>query len=113
MGEEQPQYITPEIDKRVHRRAKLVAQVRCESLGRQEVMVTRDVSVGGLFVSAKKPFPRDSEVAVSFQLKSSGQAISCHGRVAYSIAGVGMGIQFFDLSEENRKAIEKFIEEVA
>lgn len=113
MGEEQPQYITPDIDKRIHRRAKLVAQVRCEALSRQEVLVTRDVSVGGLFVGAKKPFPRDSEVAITFQLKSNGPSVSCRGHVAYSIAGVGMGIQFIDLSEENRQAIEKFIEEVA
>ncbi len=111
MEEEQPKYITPEIEKRRHRRAKLVAQVRCESIGREEVLVTRDVSVGGLFITTKKPFPRESEVAVSFQLKSTGPAISCRGKVVYSILAMGMGVEFFDLGEETRQALEKFVDE--
>ncbi len=105
------EHITPDIPKRQYRRAKLVAQVNCEALGKEDLMVTRDVSAGGLALSAKKAYPLGSEVAVSFQLHPSGQPISCRGKVVYSAEGMGMGIQFIDLSEESRQALQKFIDE--
>jgi PilZ domain-containing protein len=111
MEDEGRAFVTPDIDKRQHRRAKLVTQIRCESLGREELHVTRDVSVGGLFVSSKNPFPQDSMVSVFFHLRPSEPAISCHGKVVYSLKGLGMGVQFTDLSDSDRRALEKFVEE--
>ncbi len=110
MEEEKPQYITPDIEKRQHRRVRLVTEVRCAALGRQEVLVTRDVSIGGLFVSAKKPFPSDAEVSITMRLRPEDKAISCRGKVAYSLEGMGMGVQFTDLSEEDLRAIQKFVD---
>jgi PilZ domain-containing protein len=109
--EEERQFVTPEIDKRQHRRAKLVTQIRCEALGREEVHVTRDVSVGGLFVSSKEPFPQNSEVSVFFHLRPSEPAISCHGKVVYSLKGLGMGVQFTDLNDADRASLQKFVDE--
>ncbi len=111
MEDEGRTFVTPDIDKRQHRRAKLVTQIRCESLGREEVHVTRDVSVGGLFVSSKNPFPQDSIVSVFFHLRPSEPAISCHGKVVYSLKGLGMGVQFTDLSDSDRAALQKFVDE--
>ena len=111
MEEGRRQYITPKIEKRHHRRAKLVAQVRCEALDREDVLLTSDVSVGGIFVSAAKPFPSDSEVAVSFKLKSTDPTLACRGKVIYSMVGLGMGVQFTDLSEDNRRTLEQFVDE--
>jgi PilZ domain-containing protein len=111
MEDEARKFVTPEIDKRRHRRAKLVTQIRCESLGREEVHVTRDVSVGGLFVSSKAPFPQDSIVSVFFHLRPTERAISCHGKVVYALKGLGMGVQFTDLGDSDRAALEKFVDE--
>jgi PilZ domain len=103
----------PGIEKREHRRARLVTQVRCEALGREEMLLSRDVSVGGVFVSSKEPFPLDSEIALALQLKAGGQSLSAQGKVVYSLKGLGMGIQFVDLSEENRTTLQKFVDEAA
>src|SRR5947207_4699849 len=111
MADEGRTFVTPDIDKRLHRRAKLVTQIRCEALGCEEVHVTRDVSVGGLFVSSKNPFPQDSVVSVSFHLRPSQPAISCRGKVVYSLKGLGMGVQFTDLNDLARAALEKFVDE--
>jgi hypothetical protein len=113
MQEEGREYITPEIEKRQHRRAKLVTQVQCEALGREGIMVTRDVSVGGMFVSTKNPFPRDCEVALSFRLRAADSPLSCKGKIVYAIRGMGMGIEFAGLSEEARQALQKFVDEAA
>jgi PilZ domain-containing protein len=104
-------FITPKIEKRQHRRAKLVTQIRCEALGREELHVTRDISVGGLFVSSNEPFPQDSEVSVFFHLRPSDPAISCQGKVVYSLKGLGMGVQFTDLSDADRLSLQKFVDE--
>lgn len=105
------EYITPEIERRQHRRAKLVTQVRCETLSREDLLVTRDVSSGGAFITTKNPYPPDSEVAVSFHLGPNQPQISCRGKVVNQLKGRGMGIQFFDLSDEARQALLKFIDE--
>jgi uncharacterized protein (TIGR02266 family) len=112
MTEDKP-YVTPEIDKRQHRRARLVTKVRCESLGREEMMLTRDVSVGGLFVTAKEPFPLGSEVGISLALASGRSPVKARGTVVYSLKGMGMGVQFSELGDEARAALQKFVDESA
>ncbi len=113
MSEEVREYITPEIEKRQHRRANLVAQVQCETLGRDEFLVTRDISVGGLFISSKNPFPKDSEISLSLRLTSGDQLLFLRGKVVYAMKNLGMGIQFTEISEDARQAVQKFIDETA
>lgn len=110
MEQEGQDYVSPEIEKRQHRRAKLVTQLRCEALGQEELLVSRDISVGGMFVTAKEPFPQDSEVVLGFRLTSRDPLIACRGKVVYAIRGLGMGIMFLDLSEDTRQAIQKFVD---
>lgn len=104
-------YIKPDIDKRQHRRARLVTQVRCESLGKELLLLTRDVSVGGLFVTAKDPFPTGSEVGISLALKAGETPLKARGTVVYSLKGMGMGVQFNDLDEAPRGLLQKFVDE--
>ena len=108
---ENSELIKPEIDKRKYRRAKLITQVKCEAVGRENVMVTRDISVGGMFVNDRDPFPTHSAVTLQFRLSPTAPLLSCGGTVVYSIRGVGMGIKFAELAEEVRQALQKFIDE--
>lgn len=113
MAEEDREFITPGIDKRRQRRVRLITEVKCEAMSRDEFLVTRDVSAGGLFVNTKSPLPLDSLVRIAFSLAAGSPAISCNGLVVYSMQGLGMGIQFADLSEESRTALEKFVDEAS
>ena len=111
MEDEGREFVTPEIDKRQQRRAKLVAQVNCDALSRNEVLVTRDISPGGLFISTKTPLPLDSIVRLTFSLGIGHPNTLCSGKVVYSQQGQGMGIQFEELSVDDRRALEKFVDE--
>ncbi len=111
MEEDLPKYITPEIDKRQYRRANLVTQVRCEALGREDLLVTRDVSVGGLFLLGKQNYPAQSEISLSFRLNPTDPPLSCRGTIVYAVRGVGLGVQFTDLSEDAKQALQKFVDE--
>ena len=59
----------------------------------------------------KKPLPTGSEVSLSLRLGSSNSPVSCRAKVIYVVANLGMGVQFVDLSEEARRAIEKFVDD--
>ena len=110
MEEEGRAYVKPEIEKRQHRRARLVTQISCAALGREELLLSRDVSVGGMFVTAREPFPQDSEVAVAFRLSPKDPLICCRGKIVYAILGVGMGVMFTDLDDSFRQSLQKFVD---
>ena len=109
---EDPQLIKAEVERRQYRRVKLVTQVHCEALGCNEIRVTRDVSVGGMFFNVRFPLPIDSELSLTFRLYPTGPAITCRAKVVFAGVGLGMGIQFLDLSPEARQTLQKFVGEV-
>jgi hypothetical protein len=74
-------------------------------------MVTRDVSVGGMFINARLPFPVDSDLLLTFRLHPTEPAITCRATVIFSLPGLGMGIQFQDLSVETHQKLQKFVNE--
>jgi c-di-GMP-binding flagellar brake protein YcgR len=110
---EDPQLIKVEVERRQYRRVKLVTQVHCEAPECNEVRVTRDVSVGGMFFNVRFPLPIGSEMSITFRLYPTEPAITCRAKVTFSRVGLGMGIQFQDLSTEARQTIQKFLDEVA
>jgi len=111
LGDEGREFITPEIERRQYRRVKLVTQIKCEPLSRDDLLVTRDISTGGLFITTKAPLPMNSEVTVSFRLGPQVPAINCRGKVVNSLPGLGMGVHFVDLNEASRLAIQNFVDE--
>ncbi len=113
MDADDPPLIKPELPRRQYRRVVLVTEVECEALERKEVMVTRDVSAGGMFITARYPLPIDSYLTVTFRLRLNDTRIFSRARVRYAQPGVGMGIQFLDLSDEMRAKLQKFVDEIA
>ena len=105
------QLVTAQIEKRKYRRVKLVTEVRCDAAGRDDILVTRDVSAGGMFVSTKTPLPIGSEVGLSFNLGKEASALQCAGKIVYSQQGMGMGIEFSGLNPECALALQKFVDE--
>ena len=112
MDREEPRLGKVKAERRRFRRVKIVVEVQCAALDRREIMMTRDIGVGGLFIKAKFPIPLESELSLIFLLSPLEPAITCRGRVMYSRMGQGMGIQFLDLSEKALQSINKFVNEV-
>ncbi len=97
------------IDRRKYRRVGLVTEVRCEHEGKEEVLLTRDISEGGIFVASDKPFPNGSEVKVLLHLSASGPGLELAGCVVYNVPDLGMGIEFSNLSEGARTILREFV----
>jgi ethanolamine ammonia-lyase large subunit len=103
--------VTLQIERQEHRRASIVTQVQCERLMQEIIVVSRDVSVGGISLVARQQLPLGSSVCLSFRLNPNDPTISCAGTVISSLSGVGMGIQSLDLGNEPRALLQKFVDE--
>ncbi len=112
MDGEDPHLTQTDVERRQSRRVKLVIQVQCAALECNEIRVTRDVSVGGMFFDVRFPLPIGSELAISFRIRPAEPPINCRARVTFSRVGQGMGIQFLDPSREARQMLQKFLDEV-
>jgi hypothetical protein len=82
--------------------------------GRSEKMEVRapDISPKGMFVHIPRPFPEGAVIKVEFWLSRSGRHIKARGEVRYCLAGVGIGIEFIDIADEDRSAIENEINDL-
>jgi hypothetical protein len=98
-----------EAERRRYRRVKLMTPVRAAALGREDELVTKEISLGGLSIVTKKPYPANAEIDVTFSLPFAGPPIFCRGEVSYAIEGRGMGIRFLEMSEESRLALRQFV----
>ena len=82
--------------------------------------LSENISEGGIFVATHFPLPIGTEVNLNFTLPD-GHIVQAKGRVKwireYNVLNEeqtpGMGIQFIELSEEDKKAIEQFIKKRA
>ena len=97
------------IERRKYRRVGLVTEVRCEHEGKKDVLLTRDVSEGGIFVASDKPFPKGPEVKILLYLSAAGPGLGLTGLVVYIVPDLGMGIEFANLSGEARNVLREFV----
>jgi len=73
-----------------------------------------DVSTSGMFVCTARHFPEGSILKVRFRLARTGCPVEARAEVRYCLPGVGIGLEFIEISEANRQAIlENFALETA
>jgi hypothetical protein len=74
----------------------------------QEIPVrVPDISTRGMFINTAKFFPEGTILKVRFKLVKSDFEISARSEVRYCLKGVGIGVEFLDISEEAMDAIEQ------
>jgi hypothetical protein len=80
--------------------------------GFSEDIVTRppDVSTRGMFINTSRKFPEGAVLIVQFRLALTKVEIRSRCEVRYCLPGVGVGVEFIEISPESVRAIE---EEVA
>jgi c-di-GMP-binding flagellar brake protein YcgR len=93
--------------RRRHARKKFVTQIGYEDgtfLGS-----SRDISVGGMFIETKQPFPEGAVFDFQFQLDDGGPLIQVEAVVRYAIRNLCMGIEFENLTPGDRARIEAYV----
>jgi PilZ domain-containing protein len=67
-----------------------------------------DLSAGGMFIDVYDPLPPGTRFGVRFQLDPP--PISARAQVHYVQPRIGMGVQFVDLAQEDRKRIREIVD---
>ncbi len=75
---------------------------------------TRDISEGGVFIETDKPHQLGTEVSMQFHLSGGREVLQTLGRVVRVRTGSeasppGMGIEFDELSSEDRSKIDRIV----
>lgn len=65
-----------------------------------------DISPRGMFIHIPHQFPEGAVVKVEFWLSRSGYHVKARAEVRYSLPGVGIGIEFVEITDEAKDAIE-------
>jgi hypothetical protein len=71
-----------------------------------------DVSTTGMFINTARHFPEGAVIKVHFRLIRSNHEVNTRAEVRYCLSGVGVGIQFVDISAEDQAAIEQELEQI-
>jgi hypothetical protein len=75
--------------------------------GRSELIEVRapDISRRGMFIHVPQHFPEGAVLKLEFRLSRSGHTIKTRAEVRYSLPGVGVGVEFVDITPEDEQAI--------
>lgn len=68
-----------------------------------------DLSVRGMFINAASHFPEGTVLKVRFCLTRLRYEVNARAEVRYCLPGVGIGVEFVDISPEAQRAIEEEI----
>jgi uncharacterized protein (TIGR02266 family) len=95
-------------------RSDLLVRVEYSTIDEIFSEFTRDINEGGLFIETEKPRPTGTEVAMRFNLPGNDEPLQTIGRVVWVRSAsdqipAGMGIEFDELSSEDRERINNMI----
>ena len=101
-------------DRRRFHRTNLLVRIEYSTLDEIFSEFTRDINEGGLFIETEKPSPPGTEVAMRFNLPGNSEPVHTVGlvmwvRSASPGAPAGMGIEFDDLTPDERQRINSMI----
>jgi len=95
-------------ERRRNERKRLLLEAKWESMSRAHEARVDDVSLGGCFVNTFGRVELDEEVNLEIQLPS-GEWLALRGRVASYQPGVGFGLSFSSLTEEEIAGLTELI----
>jgi hypothetical protein len=69
-----------------------------------------DLSVSGMFINTAQHFPEGAVLKVRFRLPRTNHWVSARAEVRYYVEGVGIGVEFVEISAANQRAIAEELE---
>lgn len=69
-----------------------------------------DISPKGMFINTPNHLPEGAVLRVNFQLPRSNYEVLARCEVRYCLPGVGIGVEFVEISREAQRAIEEEIQ---
>jgi PilZ domain len=92
-------------ERRQYDRSRLIVDVSFDGGDATGVASTKDISLGGLYMSTQTEIPTGKTLALRLDL--GGQQVILKGDVVYSNPGHGVGVRFHRLAEDMRTLMER------
>jgi Tfp pilus assembly protein PilZ len=73
--------------------------------------MTKDISLGGVFIPTSVPFKVDEELRILFKIDDKGSRLPIFGRVA-RVTSEGIGVRFISMNNDKKTAILSLTPEV-
>ena len=104
-------------DRRRFERSLVTVRIDYATVDEMFSEFTRDINEGGLFIETEKLVPPGTEVSMQFHLPGSDEVLETLGRVvrvsngtsASSGMSSGMGVEFDELTSEDRTKIDRIV----
>lgn len=100
--------------RRQHQRYPAKFTVRLRDVNKLYEFLSRDISVGGVFLLAEEPLPVGDELVLLIVHPTTGEEFSVHGEVVRSVEEppelAGMGVRFTNIDEDCVDRFRGFIE---
>lgn len=104
--------LDPGLEQRRHTRVDLFQEIVCEDAVVEARSGVADISVGGMFVDMPHAwFASGGRITTRVALRPGEPPLVVDADVHYVQDGIGMGIRFVDLRDEDRDRIAGFVEE--
>lgn len=98
-------------DRRLQPRAPLATQIEFQE--RMSLALSRDVSMGGMFIETTELLPVGSTFTVRFNLDYKDKVVTASAQVAYHVEKLGMGVTFTEIAPQDREWIREYVEAAA
>jgi hypothetical protein len=94
---------------RAHRRHEVTLPVEIEYQGRWIACLTRNVSLGGMFIACPEALPFGETVRLRFALEPLGRPVVTEAIVRWVDLAEGIGVQFAGLRAQEVWALQKLL----
>ena len=96
----------PQDERRAFDRSRLIVDVFFNGADATGVASTKDISLGGLYMNTKTALPEGALLTLRIPF-SDGQQVVINAEVIYSNPGIGVGVSFHGLTEEDRELMQR------
>ena len=99
-------------DRRHAARVALIRDIEYAGEGSRTRRRLTDLGPNGVYIDTTGPLPMGSELDLKFTLPDDS-IVTARGVVRYHQPGVGMGIEFVEISEEDRDRVKRWVERLS
>jgi hypothetical protein len=95
-----------EDERRIFDRSRLIVDVFFDGADTTGVASTKDISLGGLYMNTKAALPEGALLTLRLPV-ADGKQVVVNAEVVYSNPGVGVGVRFHGLSEDDKDLMKR------
>jgi hypothetical protein len=96
-------------DRRKHERVPIAIVVRYADHEEQVAVMSRDLSLGGLFLGTGTPAPAAALLDLRLHLPAPHGEVLAQGRVKHCLLGIGMGVEFTGFRGDGEARLRQYL----